>query len=423
MPKLFSTLYFCLRSLVFMITFSKLLFAANSRTYPADVQVLKDLKNGVDPRTIAHGSCLSSWDFSLDPCDNIFSDHFTCGLRCDRIVSGSARVTEITIDPVGYSGSLTSTSWNLPYLQTLDISDNSFSGSIPDSSNLTRLRRLCLSGNSLSGEIPVFLGSLSHLEELYLDNNDLHGPIPSSFNNLTSLKRLEIQQNDISGEFPNLDSLKNLYYLDASDNNISGGATLPGSLVELSIRNNKLGGNIPDNIENMRFLQVLDLSHNKLSGSILSVLFDHPSLEQLTLSYNSFSFLQVPGDMGLNSNLIALDLSYNELRGFLPAFMASMPKLAALSLEHNKFTGMIPAQYALKAAVPGNSTSSFERLLLGGNYLFGPIPGPLLGLKPGSAEVSLVDNCLYRCPEAFFFCRGGDQKSLVDCKRFEPAIP
>ncbi|XWS25853.1 hypothetical protein CRYUN_Cryun27aG0102700 [Craigia yunnanensis] len=243
MPKLSSTLYLCLRSLVFIITFSKLLFAANSITYPADVQVLKDLKNGVDPRSIAPGSCLSSWDFSLDPCDNIFSDHFTCGLRCDRIVSGSARITEITIDPVGYSGSVSSTSWNLPYLQTLDISDNSFSGSIPDSfSNLTGLRRLCLSRNSLSGEIPVFLGSLSHLEELYLDNNHLYGPIPSSFNNLTSLKRLEIQQNDISGEFPNLGSLKNLYFLDASDNHISGGvpATFPGSLVELSIRNNKL---------------------------------------------------------------------------------------------------------------------------------------------------------------------------------------
>ncbi|XWS25854.1 hypothetical protein CRYUN_Cryun27aG0102800 [Craigia yunnanensis] len=173
----------------------------------------------------------------------------------------------------------------------------------------------------------------------------------------------------------------------------------------------------------MRFLQVLGLSHNILSGSILSVLFNHPSLEQLTLSCNNFSFLQVPGDMGLNSNLIALDLSYNELRGFLPASMASMPKLAALSLEHNKFTGMIPSQYALKAAVPGNSTSSFERLLLGGNYLFGPIPGPLLGLKPGSAEVSLVDNCFYRCPDAFFFCRGGDQKSSLDCKSFGLRIP
>ncbi|KAE8729252.1 Salt tolerance 2, putative isoform 1 [Hibiscus syriacus] len=422
-----TTLYLHLCSLVFMAIFSKLLLSANSRTHPADVQVLEDLKKGVDPLSIASGSCLSSWDFSMDPCDNIFTDHFTCGLRCDRAVSGVLRVTEITVDPIGYSGYLSSLSWNLPFLNTLDVSDNSFSGLVPESfSNLTRLRRLGLSGNSFTGQIPSVLGSLPHLEELYLDNNHLHGTIPSSFNNLTRLKRLEIQLNYISGEFPDLSSLKNLYFVDASDNNVSGGvpSTLPLSLVDLSLRNNKLRGNIPNNIDKIRFLQVLDLSHNMLCGALSSVLFKHPSLEQLTLSYNKISSLKVPGDKGLNSSLIALDLSYNKLRGLLPAFMASMPKLTALSLEHNEFTGMIPAQYAVKAAVPGNeNTSSFERLLLGGNYLFGPIPGPLMGLKPGSADVSLVDNCLYRCPDAFFFCRGRDQKSLVDCKTFGPTIP
>lgn len=417
------------KPIVFMFIFTKLFFSANSKTHPADIKALNALKNGVDPRSITPGSCLSSWDFTIDPCDNIFTDHFTCGLRCDRVVSGWVRVTEITIDPVGYSGSLTSVPWNhLRYLNTLDISDNSFSGLVPNEfSNLTSLRRLGLSGNSFAGEIPSVLGSLHQLEELYLDNNRLYGSIPSSFNNLTKLKRLEIQRNYMSGEFPDLGSLKNLYFIDVSDNNISGGvpSTLPLSLVELSMRNNKLNGNIPHDIDKVRFLQVLDLSHNLFSGTVPSVLFPHPSLEQLTLSYNEFSSLQVPAvDITLNSNLIALDLSYNKLRGLLPTFMASMPKLTALSLEHNEFTGMIPAQYAVKAAVAGNeNTSSFERLLLGGNYLFGPIPGPLLGLKPGSADVSLADNCLYRCPDAFFFCRGGDQKSAVDCKSFGPKIP
>lgn len=167
----------------------------------------------------------------------------------------------------------------------------------------------------------------------------------------------------------------------------------------------------------------MDLSQNKLNGPVSSALFDHPSLQQLTLSHNNFTSLEVPGIKGVNSSLVALDLSYNELGGLLPAFMGSMPELSALSLEHNKFTGMIPSQYALKAAVPGDGTSTFKRLLLGGNYLFGPIPDALMGLKPGSVNVSLVDNCLYRCPDVYFFCQGGYQKSLVDCKSFGPAIP
>ncbi|KAJ6681097.1 hypothetical protein OIU74_019552 [Salix koriyanagi] len=383
-----------LQYILLMITL--LLLKVDSRTHPGDIRVLKDLKHGLHPESIAPGSCLSSWDFSVDPCDHIFSDRFTCGFRCDWVASGFFRVTEITLDSVGYSGSLSSTTWNLPYLQTLDVADNSFYGSIPDSlSNLTRLRRLSLSMNLLSGEMPVSLVSLAHLEELYLDKETVS---MDPYHQASTLF-----DNQISGEVP---------------------STLPVSLVELSMRNNKLRGKLPVYVGDLEFLQVLDLSHNNLSGPILSVLFDHPSLQQLTLSHNNFTFLQVPGSVGLTSKLIAFDSSYNDLRGILPGFLCSMPKLSALSLENNKFTGMIPTRYALKVAVPGSKSSSLERLLLGGNYLFGPIPAALVGLKPGSANVSLVDNCLYRCPDTFFFCQGGDQKSLVDCKkRFQPVMP
>lgn len=124
--------------------------------------------------------------------------------------------------------------------------------------------------------------------------------------------------------------------------------------------------------------------------------------------------------MGVRSRLVAVDLSYNELHGALPAFMAWMPELSALSLEHNKLSGTIPVEYGLKAAGRGAGTASFERLLLGGNYLLGPIPVPFMGLKPGSVNVSLVGNCVYRCPDSLFFCRGGNQKSLLECERFRP---
>ncbi|KAF8410519.1 hypothetical protein HHK36_003050 [Tetracentron sinense] len=410
------SLCFSLSSLVLLITVLELFVIGDSRTYWGDVEVLKELKKGLDPGSVTPGSCLSSWDFSVDPCDHIFGPRFTCGFRCDLVVSGLSRVTEISLDQAGYTGSLSSTTWNLPYLETLELADNFFAGSIPDSfSNLTRLRRLSLSSNSFSGYIPSSIGSLSNLEELYLDNNRLQGSIPESFNDLMSLKRLELQGNKLSGGFPDLGSLKNLYFLDASDNGISGRipASLPASLVEISMRNNNFQGDLPEKIGSLGFLQVMDLSHNRLSGAVLSVLFDHPSLQQLNLAHNKFSFLQVPRKMGTESQLIALDLSNNELRGLLPAFMAMMPKLSALSFEQNKFTGMIPSQYALKTVVPEVGSSPFERLLLGGNYLFGPIPSPLMALKPGSSVVNLVDNCLFRCPETFFFCQGGGQKSLM----------
>ncbi|KAA8547453.1 hypothetical protein F0562_003683 [Nyssa sinensis] len=406
--------YLSLPSLILLITVAEFSFEAHSTTYWEDIEVLKEFKNGLDPNSVSQGSCLSSWDFTVDPCDNLFSDKFTCGFRCDFVVSNTSRVTELALDQAGYAGPLTSTSWNLPYLQNLDLSTNFFTGPIPDSlSNMTRLQRLSLSGNSFSGSILTSICSLPSLEELYLDNNNFQGTIPTCLNGLKVLKRLELQGNKLTGEFPDLGQLSNLYFLDASDNQISGGLpeNFPTSLVQISMRNNQIEGNIPANIMNLVYLQVMDLSHNKLSGSVPASLFNHPSLQQLTLSYNQLESVQVPGNSGQQSELIAIDLSNNDIRGLLPTFMGSMPKLSALSLENNKFSGTIPTEYAWKTVATGNGLHPFERLLLGGNYLFGAIPGQLLQLKPGSVTVRLGDNCLYRCPLRFFFCQGGEQKS------------
>jgi len=154
--------FYDLSLLLLMLAFSQRFFLVDSTTDPTNIKVFKDLINGLNPKSIVPGSCLSSWDFLLDPCDHIFSNHFTCNFRCDRVVFGSFRVIEITLDPASYLGSLTSTTWSFPYLQTLQISNNSFLSSIPDSlSNLTRLRRLSLSRNSLFGPIPDSLSSLS----------------------------------------------------------------------------------------------------------------------------------------------------------------------------------------------------------------------------------------------------------------------
>ncbi|KAL9234709.1 hypothetical protein vseg_009547 [Gypsophila vaccaria] len=400
------------------------LVVANATTHPRDIVALMSLKQGLDLTSITLGSCLNSWDFSMDPCDNLFGAHFTCGLRCDFSLSGLRRVTEITLDSAGYSGSLFSATWNFPYLHTLDLSGNSFSGSIPESfSNLVRLRRLSLSKNSFSFPIPYSLGSLPYLEELYLDNNQLSGCIPPSLNKLSNLKRLELQQNHLSGEFPYLGSLKSLYFLDVSDNNISSlgpnPLSLPSSLISFSMRDNKLIGEMPGKFLHMQFLEVLDLSYNQLSGPISAEIFQHPSLQQLSLCHNCLSSVEnPPANKIVSGKMVAIDLSYNEIDGLLPKFLAVFPNLSALSLEHNRFTGMIPSGYAAKVA-----KASFHRLLLGGNYLFGPIPGLLRRVKPGSVNVSLVDNCLRTCPDKYFFCKGGDQKSVLQCKSFKHTIP
>lgn len=398
----------------------------HSITYWEDIRVLQDFKNAVTPNSVSPGSCLSSWDFTRDPCDSLYSEIFTCGFRCDVFISNASRVTELALDQAGYSGSLTP-NFNLPYLQTLDLSNNFFTGPIPDSfSSLTRLQKLSLSRNSFTNSVPESIGSLISLEELSLDDNNLRGTIPFSLNGLKNLKRLELQSNTLEGEFPELTQLTQLVYLDASNNAISGNipTQFPPSVIEIIMRNNQMQGKIPENIlANLSNLQVLDLSHNQLTESIPSSLFTHPNLQQLILSYNNLQYIQSPAYSNYQNTLIEIDLSNNNIYGFLPGFMGRMPSLSALSLENNKFSGMIPTQYAVKTVFPETGTAPFQRLLLGGNYLVGGIPGPLTGLKPGSVNVNLGNNCLYRCPSIFFFCQSGTQKSFTECKNFGPAIP
>ncbi|KAK9670149.1 hypothetical protein RND81_13G181200 [Saponaria officinalis] len=418
--------------LLLLITLSTLTHLTTSKTHWLDTRVLIQLKHSISPSSSPPSSCISSWDFNYDPCDHLSSQIFTCGFSCETVSHSShsniSRVTTLALDQPGYSARLDSVSWTLPFLRSLDLSGNNFSGPIPDSfSGLTRLQKLTLSHNSLTGPIPDSLSQLGFLEEVYLDYNALEGPIPGSFSGLTRLRRLEVQGNRLTGELPDLSRLSNLYFLNCGDNSISGGfpVTFPASLVEVSMRNNSLVGSFsPESVEKLGFLQVLDLSYNQLTGSIPASLFTRPSLQQLSLAYNNFTSIEVPSQLGADSALIAIDLSYNNLNGLLPGFMGLMPKLSSLSLENNKFVGLIPTQYALKTVWPEPGIAPFNRLLLGGNFLFGPIPDALMRMEPGSARVNLVDNCLFMCPVTLFFCQGGVQKSLVDCRNnIGPVIP
>ena len=63
----------------------------------------------------------------------------------------------------------------LTKLQSLDVSTNIISGTIPDFSNCSQLQTLALYKNQLSGTVPSSLGSLSNLQTLYIDNNYITG--------------------------------------------------------------------------------------------------------------------------------------------------------------------------------------------------------------------------------------------------------
>ncbi|XP_023641938.1 probable leucine-rich repeat receptor-like protein kinase At5g49770 [Capsella rubella] len=93
---------------------------------------------------------------------------------------------------------------------------NLFTGGIPDSlsSLVTTLEVLRLDRNRLSGEIPTSLNNLTNLQELYLSDNKFTGSIPD-LSNLTKLKTLDVSNNRFTSSLipswiPSLRSLSTL---------------------------------------------------------------------------------------------------------------------------------------------------------------------------------------------------------------------
>lgn len=288
--------------------------------------------------------------------------------------------------------------WKLTRLRVLDISDNSFSGAVPEIiSNVHNLKTLRLRKNGFSGEIPQSIGMCQHLSMLDLADNSFSGQIPNSLGflsslsyfslmnnkiadsfpywigNLSLLKHLDLSNNEFTGSIPeSLGSLKSLNYLSFSENMLTGfiPASLGGcsELVELRLRANKLNGSIPQGIFNLG-LQLLDLSSNRLTGLIppASTKFSE-SLQLLDLSDNEL-FGSIPEDMALYFNLRYLNLSSNALRTRLPPELGSFRNLSVLDLRNSGIYGNVPGDLC--------DSSSLSVLQLDGNFLVGSIPAEI----------------------------------------------
>ncbi|PRP89323.1 hypothetical protein PROFUN_02197 [Planoprotostelium fungivorum] len=202
---------------------------------------------------------------------------------------------------------------NLSQLEVLDLSNNSFTGQVPDSlSTLRALKQLNLSMNEISG---YFLPLRSAPEILDLSHNSLNGSA-AFLGELTATHILNIRSNSFEGEIPDISGQKSLYSLDVSHNRLSGN---------------------PPSLSGLQLLQSADFSHNNLSGSLPDV-DNTPSLTYLDLSHNR---LTEAGEFNLPSQLRFCDFSYS-------VFICPLP------------WNVIPACNATCITDGGNSSSSLQ---------------------------------------------------------------
>ncbi|CAN1191983.1 Serine/threonine-protein kinase BRI1-like 1 [Linum perenne] len=127
----------------------------------------------------------------------------------------SSRVTQLTLDPVGYSGKLTPLISQLTSLTILDLS-----GDIPFSiSSLSNLQSLNLQSNSFTGSIG-FLTSVKRVESVDLSMNRLIGGLPKGMNSMTNLRQLDLSFNWFTESLPKFPP--NLLELAMMANSLSG---------------------------------------------------------------------------------------------------------------------------------------------------------------------------------------------------------
>jgi len=156
------------------------------------------------------------------------------------------------------------------------------------------------------------LGDLKNLIEINLTNM-YYNIIEEPFNvgNIENLKKLVFT----SSHYPNLFTNTNLVFM-------------------------------PTGLENLKKLELLELSDNSIKGNITDYVKGYfvnmVSLKNLNLQGNDLTG-PIPAELKFMKNLESLDLSYNELEGYLPYELKEMNNLKYLYINGNKeLEGYVP---------------------------------------------------------------------------------
>ncbi|KAL4336071.1 hypothetical protein GQ457_07G044800 [Hibiscus cannabinus] len=342
---------------MFMFLFFSFVVSDNGE----ELEILLSFKSSIhDP-----SGFLSNWDSSASFCQ-------WQGVTCNNL---SDHVYKIDLSAKNLSGKLVSSSiFRLPFVQTLNLSDNQLYGEIPKDvflSSSSSLRFLNLSNNNFTGQIPR--GSISGLEVLDLSNNMLSGKIPPEIGSFSSLKYLDLGGNVLVGKIPiSIANITNLQFLTLASNQLVG--SIPHELGKMKslkwiyVGYNNLSGQIPEEIGTLTSLNHLNLVYNNLTGQIPSSLGNLDELQYLFLYQNKLTG-SIPNSIFGLKKLVSLDLSDNSLSGEISELVIHLQNLEILHLFGNSFTGKIP-----KALT---SLPRLQVLQLWSNKLSGEIPESL----------------------------------------------
>ena len=358
------------------------------------------------------------------------------GIKCNYVdmggfIGGQRIVTEIdfydndTNDTLRGGNNITGTippSFGLlTSMKHVDLSDNNFYGTIPDSmlKNWVSVESISIENNVITGTIPESIGMITALKNLNVAKNKISGALPGSIGQCIALERFDASDNQLTGPLPDSIGLWTLLeHFNVQTNHLTG--TLPTSignwtfmenfylcsnqfygtipdvistwnvLINFNTENNMFTGTLPNSIGDLSTIKSFDISDNMLTGSIPESIGNCTSLSFFSIEDNGFDGT-IPESIGMLTSLTTLFLHSNKLTGTLPAIVGQFTSLQYMSAKNNQLSGMIPSSV-------GN-WSDIVSVQLYNNSFTGSVPSILCSFNASNitADCDLVCDCCSVC--------------------------
>ncbi|XP_058736312.1 receptor-like protein 7 [Vicia villosa] len=322
-----------------------------------------------DGKSLSHMTDFGIQILQLDSCNLVEVPKFVrystnleyLGLSSNSITSlpgwlwrkSSLQFLDVSVNSL--TGEISPSICNLKSLIHFELSFNNFSGNVP--SCISNFKYFDISHNNINDSFPFWLGNLPELKVLALSDNEFHGNIRCPDNMTCTFPKLHIidlSHNDFSGRFPSemiltwktmkTSNTSQLQYEETSVFSLpykQGGFSVSENVSYSFTMSNKGILMVYNNLQEFYSLIAIDISSNKINGEIPKIIGDLKGLVLLNLSNNNFVG-SIPSSLGKLSNLEALDLSFNRLSGKIPQQLTQLTFLEFFNVSFNNLTGSIP---------------------------------------------------------------------------------
>ncbi|XP_038680876.1 receptor-like protein 7 [Tripterygium wilfordii] len=268
-------------------------------------------------------------------------------------------IHDYTFSNNSFSGEISATFCNLPYVYALDLSFNNLSGMLPQClfDKVNNLNILNLEQNFFHGTIPETLTNGSKLRMINLGHNALQGTLPRSLTNHRMLEFLNLGDNQISDTFPFwLGAMHNLQVLILRSNKFFRVVGSPATGFEFStlriidISNNGFTGILPSKyFQKWNGMRNFDVDHFSYMAQNTTLVKKGVSMEFSFASQQIYNYQLTLVNKGVNMDykkipkvLAAIDLSSNKFEGEIPESITTLKNLLFLNLSNNFLSGHIP---------------------------------------------------------------------------------